>query len=72
MDLKMKFRIGFGFEKPKSVHLWQPVKVNVNGLYTRDEDWTESGTIANFVEFGLDPDSKILQNLGSGSDFDFS
>jgi len=22
MDLKMKCRIGFGFEKPKSVHLW--------------------------------------------------
>jgi len=22
MDLKMKCQIGFGFEKPKSVHLW--------------------------------------------------
>jgi len=22
MDFKMKCRIGFGFEKPKSVHLW--------------------------------------------------
>jgi len=37
----------------------------------RDEHWTGLGldwirTIANFVEFRLDPDSKTLQNLGSG------
>ena len=32
-------------------------------------DWIR--TIANFVKFGLDPDCKSLQNLGSGSDFDW-
>jgi len=40
-----------------------------------DEYWTGFGldrirTIANFVEFGLDPDCKTLQNLGSGPDLD--
>jgi len=42
---------------------------------TRDENWTGLGvdwirTIAHFVEFGLDLDCKILQNLGSGLDLD--
>jgi len=32
-------------------------------------DWIR--TIANFVEFGLDPGCKSLQNLGSGSDLDW-
>jgi len=41
----------------------------------RDEHWTGLGldwirTIASFVEFGLDPDYKSLQNLGSGPDLD--
>jgi len=31
-----------------------------------DLDWIR--TIANFVEFGLDPGCKSLQNLGSGPD----
>jgi len=31
-------------------------------------DWIR--TIANFVEFGLDPECKSFQNLGSESDFD--
>ena len=38
-------------------------------------DWTWIGvdwihTIANLVEFGLDPECKALQNLGSGQDLD--
>ena len=33
-----------------------------------DLDWIR--TIANFVEFGLDPECKALQNLGSGQDLD--
>jgi len=33
-------------------------------------DWTWIRTIANFVEFGLDPKCKALQNLGSGQDLD--
>jgi len=42
---------------------------------SRHEGWTGCGldwirTIANFVEFGLDPDCKLLQNLGSGQDLD--
>ena len=37
----------------------------------RDEHWTGLGldwirTIANFIEFGLDPDCKSPQNLGHG------
>jgi len=44
-------------------------------LIRRDEHWTGLGldwirTIANFVEFGLEPDCKSLQNLGSGPDLD--
>jgi len=31
-------------------------------------DWIR--TIANFVEFGLDPEYKALQNLGYGQDLD--
>ena len=31
-------------------------------------DWIRS--IANFVEFGLDPDCESLQNLGSKPDLD--
>jgi len=31
-------------------------------------DWIR--TIANFVEFGLEPDCNTLQNLGSGQDLD--
>jgi len=47
----------------------------VAGLRGRDEHWTGLGlgwtrTIANFVEFGLEPDYKSLQNLGSGPDLD--
>jgi len=39
----------------------------------KDEHWTGLGLdwirpIANFVEFGLDPNCKSLQNLGSGAD----
>ena len=34
-----------------------------------DRTWIR--TIANFVEFGLHPDCKTLQNLGSGPDFDW-
>jgi len=42
---------------------------------TRHEHWTGLGlgwirTIANFVEFGLDPGCKTLQNLGSRPDLD--
>ena len=42
----------------------------------RDEHWTGLGldwirTIANFVEFGLDPGCKSFQNLGSGPDLDW-
>jgi len=41
----------------------------------RDEHWTGLGldwirTIANFVEFGLAPDCKTLQNLGYRPDLD--
>jgi len=41
----------------------------------KDEHWTGLGldwirTIANFVEFGLDPNCKSLQNSGSGPDLD--
>jgi len=32
-------------------------------------DWIRS--IANFVEFGLDPDCESLQNLGTGPDLDW-
>ena len=32
-------------------------------------DWIQ--TIANYVTFGLDPDCKSLQNLGSGQDLDW-
>jgi len=44
-------------------------------MRARDEHWTGFGldwirTIANFVEFGLDPDCKQLQNLGPGPDLD--
>jgi len=44
-------------------------------ICTRDEHWTGLGldwiwNIANFVEFGLDPDCRTLQNLGSGPDLD--
>jgi len=43
--------------------------------YSRDEHWTELWLgwiqdIANCVEFGLDPDCKSFQNLGSGPDLD--
>jgi len=43
---------------------------------SRDEHWTGLGLvwirpIANFVEFGLNPDNKTLQNLGSGLDSDW-
>jgi len=31
-------------------------------------DWIRH--IANFFEFGLDPECKALQNLGSGQDLD--
>jgi len=37
-------------------------------------DWTWIGldpAIANFVKFGLDPDCKSLQNLGTGPDLDW-
>jgi len=42
---------------------------------SRDEHWTGLvlgciRTIANFVEFGLDPDCESLQNLGSGPELD--
>ena len=35
-----------------------------------DLDWTGSGLLQNFVEFGLDPDCTIFQILGSGPDLD--
>jgi len=34
-------------------------------------DWTWIRTIANFVEFVLDPECKALKNLGSGQDLDW-
>jgi len=42
---------------------------------SRDEHSTGLGldwkrTMVNFVEIGLDPDCKSLQNLGSGPDLD--
>jgi len=42
----------------------------------RDKHWTGLGldwirTIANFVEFRLDPNCKFLQNSGSGPDLDW-
>jgi len=42
----------------------------------KDEHWTGFGldwmrTIANFVEFGLNPNCKSLQNSGSGPDLDW-
>ena len=45
-------------------------------LFSRDEHWTWLGldwnrTIANFVEFGLDPGYKFLWNVGSGADLDW-
>jgi len=47
----------------------------LRALHSGDERWTGLGfdwirTIANFGEFGLDPDCKSLQNLGSGPDLD--
>ena len=45
----------------ESVEPWEP-EVSI-GL-----DWIR--TIANFIEFGLDPDCKSPQNLGSGPDLD--
>jgi len=48
----------------------------VMGQHVRDEHWTGLElvwirTIANFVEFGLDPRCKSLQNLRSGPDLDW-
>jgi len=40
------------------------IELDWTGLY-----WIR--TIANFVEFGLDPECKALQNLGSGQDLDW-
>jgi len=46
-------------------------------LPSKDYLWTGLGldwirTIANFVEFGLDPDCKSLRNLGTGPDLDWA
>ena len=44
------------------------VQVWVRSRDGLDLDWIR--TVANFVEFGLDPECKALQNLGSGQDLD--
>ena len=45
-------------------------------VHSRDEHFTGLGMVwirstANFVEFGLEPDCKSFQNLGTGPDLDF-
>jgi len=55
IGLQTHYPAGYPTGKPGSDHLWL--------------DWIR--TIANFVEFGLDPGYKPLQNLGSGPDLDW-